>query len=40
VVTARDVEEAGLRAGLKPLALQEVPPTGEHIGSEVVILGL
>ena len=40
VVTARDVEEAGLRAGLKPLAIQEVPPTGEHIGSEVVILGL
>jgi len=39
IVSVRDVEEAGLRAGLKPLGVRDILPTGEHIGSQVVLLG-
>lgn len=38
-VTAQGVNEAGTKAGLKPLGLRAIAPTGEHIGSEVVLLG-
>jgi SAM-dependent methyltransferase len=38
-VTAAGIEEAGRRAGLKPLGVRGIAPTGEHIGSEVVLLG-
>lgn len=38
-VSAAAIEEAGQRAGLKPLGVRLVAPTGEHIGSEVVLLG-
>ncbi len=40
IVTVQGVQEAGQRAGLKPLMVRQVPPTGEHIGSQVVILGV
>jgi SAM-dependent methyltransferase len=39
IVTVEGLQEAGQRAGLKPLAVRQIPPTGEHIGSQVVILG-
>jgi SAM-dependent methyltransferase len=38
-VSATGIEEAGQRAGLKPLGVRVVAPTAEHIGSEVVLLG-
>jgi SAM-dependent methyltransferase len=38
-VTAAAIEEAGQRAGLKPLGVRLVAATAEHIGSEVVLLG-
>jgi len=38
-VSAAGIEEAGQRAGLKPLGVRLIAPTGEHIGSEVVLLG-
>jgi SAM-dependent methyltransferase len=38
-VSAPGIEEAGQRAGLKPLGVRLVAPTAEHIGSEVVLLG-
>jgi SAM-dependent methyltransferase len=38
-VTATGIEEAGQRAGLRPLGVRLIAPTGEHIGSEVVLLG-
>ena len=38
-VSAAGIEEAGQRAGLKPLGVRLVAPTAEHIGSEVVLLG-
>jgi hypothetical protein len=38
-VSAAGIEEAGQRAGLQPLGVRMVAPTGEHIGSEVVLLG-
>jgi hypothetical protein len=39
IVTVEGVEEAGHRAGLTPLGLRSIPPTIEHIGSEVVLFG-
>jgi len=38
-VTAAELEEAGQRAGLRPLGVRSIAPTREHIGSEVVLLG-
>lgn len=40
VLSADDVAEAGQRAGLKPLDVRLIAPTSEHIGSEVVVLGV
>jgi SAM-dependent methyltransferase len=39
VVSVQGVQEAGQRAGLHPHAVRQILPTGEHIGSQVVILG-
>jgi SAM-dependent methyltransferase len=39
VVTAQELQDAGRRAGLRPLDVRTIPPTDEHIGSEVVIFG-
>jgi SAM-dependent methyltransferase len=38
-VSAHELEEAGQRAGLRPLGVRAIAPTVEHIGSEVVLLG-
>jgi len=40
IVTVQGVKEAGQRAGLHPVAVRQIPPTSEHIGSQVVILGV
>lgn len=40
VLTTAGVELAGQRAGLRTLTVLDVPPTLEHIGSEVVVLGV
>lgn len=39
ILTTTEVEQAGQRAGLRKHAVRQIPPTLEHIGSEVVILG-
>jgi predicted RNA methylase len=39
IVSAGELQEAGAEAGLQPVAVTEIPPTDEHIGSQVVILG-
>ncbi len=38
-VSVGELEEAGQRAGLKPLGVRAIDPTAEHIGSQVVLLG-
>jgi SAM-dependent methyltransferase len=38
-VSVAELEEAGQRAGLKPLGVRAIEPTAEHIGSQVVLLG-
>ena len=38
-VSVAELEEAGQRAGLKPLGVRAIDPTTEHIGSQVVLLG-
>jgi SAM-dependent methyltransferase len=38
-VTVAEIDEGGRRAGLAPLGIRTVAPTGEHIGSKVVLLG-
>lgn len=40
VLTTDDVEHVGQRAGMRRLAVRSIPPTLEHIGSEVVVLGV
>ncbi len=37
VVSVQGLQEAGQRAGLHPHAVHQIPPTEEHIGSQVVI---
>jgi hypothetical protein len=39
VVSVQGLQEAGQRAGLHPHSVHQIPPTEEHIGSQVVILG-
>jgi SAM-dependent methyltransferase len=39
IVSADEIQEAGVDIGLRPLAVTEIKPTAEHIGSQVVILG-
>ncbi len=39
ILSAQGVQEAGQRAGLHPIDVLEIPPTLEHIGSQVVVLG-
>jgi SAM-dependent methyltransferase len=39
IVTVEAVQEAGRQAGLHPVVVRQIPPTSEHIGSQVVILG-
>jgi len=38
VVSVQGLQEAGQRAGLRPHSVRQIPPTDEHIGSQVVIL--
>jgi SAM-dependent methyltransferase len=38
-VTADEIQAAGAQAGLSFVTVIEVPPTEEHIGSQVVVLG-
>lgn len=38
-LTVAELVQAGQRAGLRPIAVREILPTREHIGSEVVIFG-
>jgi SAM-dependent methyltransferase len=38
-VSADALQRAGHRAGLRPLGIMPIAPTGEHIGSEVILLG-
>jgi SAM-dependent methyltransferase len=38
-VTAPELEQAGVAAGLQPLARRHVPSTADYVGSVVVILG-
>ncbi len=37
-VTAAQLEAEGRAAGLAPEPVREIPPTREHVGSEVVLL--
>ena len=39
ILSAQGVQEAGQRAGLHPVDVLEIPPTLEHIGTQVVVLG-
>jgi len=39
IVSADELKEAGAEVGLRPVAVTEIPPTEEHIASQVVILG-
>lgn len=39
LLSAAELEEAGQRAGLKPLGIRRIAPSSEHAGSEVVLLG-
>jgi SAM-dependent methyltransferase len=39
ILSVQGVQEAGQRAGLQPVDVLEIPPTLEHIGSQVVVLG-
>jgi len=39
IVSADELHEAGAEIGLRPVTVSEIPPTDEHIGSQVVILG-
>ena len=39
IVSVQGLQEAGQRAGLHPHSVHQIPPTEEHIGSQVVILG-
>ncbi|MGO9975609.1 MAG: class I SAM-dependent methyltransferase [Solirubrobacteraceae bacterium] len=38
-VTVRDLQAEAKQAGLRPLAVRRIPPTDDHVGSEVVMLG-
>jgi SAM-dependent methyltransferase len=38
-VSADEIQEAGVDIGLRPVTVIQIPPTEEHIGSQVVILG-
>ncbi len=38
-LTASQLEEEGRAAGLRPLVRASIPPTHDHVGSSVVILG-
>ena len=38
-MTVQQLQDAGSRSGLRPLGVRTIPPTDEHIGSEVVIFG-
>jgi SAM-dependent methyltransferase len=40
ILSAEELEQAGIRAGLHPIDVCEIPPSEEHIGSQVVILGV
>jgi SAM-dependent methyltransferase len=37
-VTVQGLQDEGASVGLSPLGVQEIPPTREHVGSQVVIL--
>jgi SAM-dependent methyltransferase len=37
IIDVQGVQEAGQRAGLLPISVLQVQPTGEHIGSQVVL---
>ncbi len=39
IVSVSGLQTAGREAGLKPITVLEVPPTTDHIGSLVVVLG-
>jgi SAM-dependent methyltransferase len=39
IVSVDGLRETGRQAGLRPLDVVQIPPTEEHIGSEVVIFG-
>ncbi len=39
IVGVQGLQEAGQRAGLHPVDVIDIPPTIEHIGSQVVVLG-
>lgn len=39
-VSVQGLQEAGQRAGLQPVTVLEVAPTSEHVGSQVVVLGV
>ncbi len=39
IVSADEIQMAGADIGLRPVTVAEIPPTAEHIGSQVVILG-
>jgi hypothetical protein len=39
IVTPDQLEQEGRRAGLVPQPRRRVPPTSDHVGSCVVILG-
>ncbi len=39
VISADELQEAGAEIGLRTVTVTEIPPTDEHIGSQVVILG-
>jgi SAM-dependent methyltransferase len=40
ILSAEELEAAGVRAGLHPIDVLEIAPSEEHIGSQVVILGV
>lgn len=39
VITVQELQDVGVRCGLRPLGVRTIRPTEEHIGSEVVIFG-
>ncbi len=39
ILAVADIHESARRAGLRPLAVLDIPPTLEHIASQVVVLG-
>jgi SAM-dependent methyltransferase len=40
ILSPEQLEETGREAGLHPIDVLDIPPTEEHIGSQVVILGV